>query len=94
MSAIARRDTYGRGGPPTGLVRAVEAEQSRGIVQATRVQAGEYVGRTALLAAALLSREEENCIRLAPLGEQRYKHIVDTFAMFAAGEIAGLRSPW
>ena len=94
MTVVARHSSYNRGHPPAGLVRRVEAEQSLGIVQATRIQAGAHVTQAALSASALLSSAEENCVRMAPLGEARYKLIVDAFTMFAAGEVANMGRPW
>lgn len=72
---------------PREIVRAVDREHGRGLVQAARVDARAYVARTALVNTALLSADEANFIQMAPLGEGRYRAIIDNFAIFAAGEV-------
>jgi hypothetical protein len=72
------------------VARAVHQQHGRGVVMAARVNAGAHVARTALINVALLSREEEQLISLAPLGEYRYKAIVDAYAIFAAGVLGEL----
>lgn len=72
------------------VARAVHQEHGRGIVAAARVNAAAHVTRTALINTALLSREEEQLIQLAPLGEARYQAIVDTYAIWAAGIVGEL----
>ena len=39
---------------------------------------------------AMLSREEEQLIQMAPLGSDRYKAIIDVYAIFAAGVVGEL----
>lgn len=81
--------------------RAIDRQAVRAVVQAasaqadahvadTRVQEAAYVTDTALLLTARLSKHEEDLIRMAPLGEARYRHLVDNFAMQAGDEIRGL----
>lgn len=72
------------------VARAVHQEHSRGVIMAARVNAGAHVARTALINVALLSREEEQLIQLAPLGEGRYKAIIDVYAIYAAGVVGEL----
>lgn len=72
---------------PREVVRAVDREHGRGLVQAARVDARAHVARTALLNTALLSADEASFIQMAPLGEARYRAIADAYAIFAAGEV-------
>lgn len=67
--------------------RAVQAEQGAALVRATRVTGRAFVASVGLTHTAQLSRDEELAIQNAPLGEARYKHIVDAYAMFVAGEV-------
>jgi hypothetical protein len=76
-----------RGQVPREVVRQVQREMGHGLVVGARLEAAAHTTRTALVNVALLSQEEEQCIRLAPLGEARYKAIVDAYAIYAAGEI-------
>lgn len=89
LDALKRGRTYGRR-VPRDVVRAVEREHGRGLVNAARVNAGAHVARTALVNTAMLSRDEETFIQFAPLGEARYKAIVDAYAIYAAGEVGQL----
>jgi len=68
----------------------VERENSRALVLGARMEGGAYVARTALTNTALLTKDEESFIQLAPLGEARYKAIVDAYAIYAAGEVGRL----
>lgn len=67
---------------PTRLERAVSNEvavvQGRAIVQAARTQAVEYVAHSALRAVEGLTEMETLALQRAPLGDARYKAIVDT----------------
>jgi hypothetical protein len=72
------------------VARAVHQQHGRGVVAAARVNTGAYVARTALINIALLSREEEQLIQLAPLAEPRMRAIVDVYAIFAAGILGEL----
>ncbi len=93
------------GGLPRRLARdvqrAVDGETARGIVRGTRAQADTYaahkrvqgaafVTHTALRETAHLSAIEGEYIQQAPLGELRYKLLVDTFASEAAYEVSKL----
>ena len=64
------------------IERAVQQEvalvQADAIVRSNRAQAVEYVSATALLAVESLSRMEELALQRTPLGDARYKAIVDT----------------
>jgi len=67
---------------PARLERAVRSEidlvQGRGLVQAARTQAVEYVAHSALRAVEGLTEMETLALQRAPLGDARYKAIVDT----------------
>jgi len=67
---------------PTRIERAVRHEidvvQGNAIVQAARSGAVEYVAAHGLQAVAGLSALEEQAVMASPLGEARYKAIVDT----------------
>ena len=67
---------------PARVERAVRDEvalvQGRGIVQAARTQAVEYVGHSALRAVDDLTAMETLALQRNPLGDARYKAIVDT----------------
>lgn len=80
----------GRGRISREVVRAVEVERGRGVVQAARVDAGAAVTRRAQINTALLTKDEENFIQMAPLGEYRYKAIVDAYAVFSVGVVGAL----
>lgn len=72
------------------LARDVAREHGQGLVRAARVNAMAHVARTGLLNTALLSRDEEMFIAMAPLGEARFKAICDAYAIYAAGEVGRL----
>jgi hypothetical protein len=72
---------------PREVVRAVNREHGRGLVKAARVDARAYVAHIALRRTAQLSADEASSIVMAPLGEPRYRAIIDNFAIFAAGEV-------
>jgi hypothetical protein len=67
---------------PARLERAVRNEidlvQGRGLVQAARTQAVEYVAFSALRAVEGLTEMETLALQRTPLGDVRYKAIVDT----------------
>ncbi|PWW53673.1 hypothetical protein [Actinokineospora spheciospongiae] len=56
----------------------VAVEQGRAIVAAARTQAVEYVGHSALRAVEGLTEMEAQALQRTPLGDARYKAIVDT----------------
>jgi hypothetical protein len=64
------------------LERAIRGEvdlvQGRAVVQAARTQAVEYVAHSALRAVEGLSEMETQALQRTPLGDARYKAIVDT----------------
>jgi hypothetical protein len=88
MSGVIRRsgdsqlDRVGGRSLPARVERAVRDEvalvQGRGIVQAARTQAVEYVAHSALRAVEDLTAMETLALQRNPLGDARYKAIVDT----------------
>ena len=73
---------------PRSVVKAVEGAANRGLVSAAKVQSAGYVTHVALSQVAMLTAEEGRMIEQCPLGESRFKVIVDTYAGLAAAEIA------
>ncbi|MEV7757840.1 hypothetical protein AB0O16_07570 [Microbacterium sp. NPDC089180] len=68
--------------------REVDQLRSRVVVAATVEQGRGFITDVALHEAGSLSALETHLIQVAPLGEARYKHIVDAYAMGAARTIA------
>lgn len=68
--------------PSPRLERAIRSEvdlvKGRAVVQAARTQAVEYVAYSALRAVEGLTEMETLALQRAPLGDARYKTIVDT----------------
>jgi hypothetical protein len=77
-----REGSLGRSSVPARIQRAVNeavaVEHGRGIVQAARVRAVEYVAHESLQAAARLTQMEAVYLQQSPLGEARYRVIADT----------------
>jgi hypothetical protein len=69
---------------------AVDRAHGRALESSAKLEGGAYAARTALMNTALLSKDEESYVQLAPLGEARYKAIVDAYTIFAAGEVGRL----
>lgn len=70
------------------LTRLQNAELTRGLVTATRVQAAAMVAGTGLQATGMLSREAAFQADGDPMIANRLNFIVDQFACFAANEVA------
>ena len=92
FSIAAREVSIGRRPVPARIEQAVDnavaVEHGRGIVRAARVRALEYVANEALQATAGLTELEMLYVQRAPLGESRYKAIVDTAAVVMANFVA------
>ena len=78
VSARARREI----GKQLERVAATEA------VAQAHEEARALLANTALQNAGALSALETHLIEIAPLGEARYKHIVDAYALGATQKIA------
>lgn len=65
-------------------VKDVERVVGKAIVADTYEQGRALLANTALNNVGALSALEQHLIQVAPLGEARYKHIVDAYAMGAA----------
>ena len=64
--------------------KEVERVVGKAIVADTYEQGRALLTNTALNNVGALSALEQHLIQVAPLGEARYKHIVDSYAMGAA----------
>lgn len=78
MSSSAQRQTG----------REIERVQAQALVADVREQGRALLTNTALQNVGALSALEAHLIQVAPLGEARYKHIVDAYAMGAAQAVA------
>ena len=67
--------------------REIERVQAQALIADTREQGRALLTNTALNNVGALSALEQHLIQVAPLGEARYKHIVDSYAMGAASAI-------
>lgn len=68
--------------------REIERVQAQALVADVREQGRAFLTNTALQNVGALSALEAHLIQVAPLGEARYKHIVDSYATGAASAIA------
>lgn len=68
--------------------REVERVQARALVADVHEQGRALLTNTALQNVGALSALEAHLIQVAPLGEARYKHIVDAYALGAAQSIS------
>ena len=93
VSVVARREEsrierIGR--IPRPVAREIQAARLRGAVAAATVRSAGQVTHTALTLTSMLTAEEERLIGICPLGEARYRALVDQFTAVAAAEIANL----
>lgn len=70
--------------------REVELAQRGGLRAAAAVEAASFASHVALHHAGMLTGLEAQLIERAPLGEARYKAIVDTFTGVACAELSAL----
>jgi hypothetical protein len=68
--------------------REIERVQAQALIAGTREQGRALLTNTALQNVGALTALEQHLIQIAPLGEGRYKHIVDAYAMGAAQAIS------
>jgi hypothetical protein len=68
--------------------REIEKVQAQALIADTREQGRALLTNTALQNVGALTALEQHLIQIAPLGEARYKHIVDGYAMGAAQAIS------
>ncbi len=68
--------------------REIERVQAQTLIADTREQGRALLTNTALQNVGALTALEQHLIQVAPLGEARYKHIVDAYAMGAAQAIS------
>lgn len=76
------------GGMQRQTAREVERVQGQAIVAEVREQGRAFLTNSVLQSVGALTALEQHLIQVAPLGEARYKHIVDSFTMGAAQSIA------
>lgn len=79
---------------PSQMQRATQREMERAVgealVAATREHARGALANEVLEVAGSLTALESHLIQIAPLGEARYKVIVDAFVLGASSSIARL----
>ena len=75
------------GGMQRQAGREIEQVQAQALIADTREQGRALLTNTALSNVGALSALEQHLIQVAPLGEARYKHIVDGYALGAASAI-------
>lgn len=94
---LIEQRVQGRYRAPARIERAVlegvAVEHGRGLVQAARVRALEYVSTEAMQAVAGLTELETMYLRRTPLGEGRYRAIADTAAVAFANIVADTGRP-
>lgn len=76
----------GRGG--RRLDATLRTAQLPGQRAAAKIEAAAFATHVALTHATMLSAAEERAIRTAPLGEQRYRAIADSFAGYCCEELS------
>lgn len=83
--------------PPLATMSAREARrldatlrqaQVPGMRAAAKIESAAFATHVALSHAGMLSASEANMLTMAPLGEARYRAIVDSFAGYAVREIS------
>jgi hypothetical protein len=75
------------GGMQRQTGREVERVQGQAIVAEVKEQGRAFLTNSVLQSVGALTALEQHLIQVAPLGEARYKHIVDSFTMGAAQAI-------
>lgn len=76
------------GGMQRQAGKEIERVQAQALIADTREQGRALLTNTALQNVGALTALEQHLIQVAPLGEARYKHIVDSYAMGAANAIS------
>lgn len=69
-------------------VREMDRVKALALVANVREEGRAILANTALQNVGALPALEQHLIQVAPLGEARYKHIVDAYAMGAAAAVA------
>jgi len=67
--------------------RAIHMVQAEGVVAAVREEGRAFLGNRALENIGALTALEQHLITVAPLGEARYREIVDSVTLGAASAI-------
>lgn len=75
---------------PRHVLARIEAVHHDALVDVARIHDRAYVTHHLLQTTALLSGEEAGCLTVQPLGEARYRQIVDTFTVAGCADISGV----
>ncbi len=70
------------------LDASLRQAQVPGMRAAAKIESAAFATHVALQHASVLSAAEGNLLMIAPLGEARYRAIVDAFAGYACQEIS------
>lgn len=70
------------------LARTLADAQLPAQVAAAKIEGAAFATHTALQHAAMLSSAEARLLQQAPLGDNRYRAIVDSFAGYACHELS------
>lgn len=76
------------GGMQRQAAREIERVQAQAIIATVREEGRGYLTNAALQSVGALTALEQHLIQVAPLGESRYRAIVDAFTVGAASTIA------
>jgi hypothetical protein len=68
--------------------REIERVQAAALIVETREQGRAMLANAALQNVGALTALEQHLIKIAPLGEARYKHIVDGYTLGAVNTLA------
>lgn len=71
--------------------REVERVQSRAVVAKLTEDGRAFLAHTAVEHVGALSALEQHLVTIAPIGEARYRELVDSYALGAAAAIRGWR---
>ena len=85
---VSRRTAVGLTREERRAALAARSAQVPGQVVAAKIEAAAFAAHVAIHHAGMLSAAEARLIEQAPLGEGRYKAIVDAFAGYACHELA------
>jgi hypothetical protein len=73
---------------PRPVAQHIEAVRTGGLVTSAQVMAAAHVTKVALHLASALTAEEAVLVRISPLGEERYRLLVDSFTAVAAFRVS------
>jgi len=73
---------------PRPVSQNIEAVRHMGLVTSAQIVAAAHVTKVALHLASALTAEEALLVRTNPLGEERYRLLVDSFTAVAAFRVS------